>query len=225
MQNIVVTVLDFLTGKHRTGNKEIGPAVMTGQMPDGTLGLAQLTAAGKQKVEADIVVEDIEIGAVELKNASTDDRATIEDDGTGTGKIGVTIKANVLPLPTNAATSGLQTSGNSKLTDILGAGRCEFMTSAYQTITGLPVIALTTSFVRIGPQSWPSGVKNFVLSNDDTAKTIYFWFGHADYIIDGEVKPGTTSGEVFSLPMNTAKNEIWLKSSSAGAAYRLWIQY
>ena len=36
---------------------------------------------GKLQVEAELTVGDIEIGAVELKNATTDDRATINTDG------------------------------------------------------------------------------------------------------------------------------------------------
>ncbi|XHR29901.1 MAG: hypothetical protein ACFUZC_04970 [Chthoniobacteraceae bacterium] len=50
---------------------------------------------------------DIEIGAVELKNSTTEERVAIKTDGTD---IALTVRANGLPLPAGAATAALQES-------------------------------------------------------------------------------------------------------------------
>ena len=48
---------------------------------DTEIGIPIVTADGRLKVEADLEVSDIEIGAVEIKDASSDTRATVGSDG------------------------------------------------------------------------------------------------------------------------------------------------
>ncbi len=50
---------------------------------------------------------DLEIGAVELKDGATDTRGKVKTDGTDNALV---VMANLLPLPSGAATSALQTS-------------------------------------------------------------------------------------------------------------------
>lgn len=67
---------------------------------------------GKMQVEAEIKVEDIEIGAVELKDATTDTRVKIKSDGVDNALV---VTQNSQPLPDGAATSTLQETANTIL--------------------------------------------------------------------------------------------------------------
>ena len=57
------------------------PVLMGLNYSDGTFVPIGATSDGKLNVDASIVVEDIEIGAVEIKNSTTDDRVNVESSG------------------------------------------------------------------------------------------------------------------------------------------------
>ena len=57
---------------------------------------------GSIDVNVELEVSDIQIGAVEIKDGITDVRQTVKTDGTDNAAV---VIANVLPLPTGAATS------------------------------------------------------------------------------------------------------------------------
>jgi|GEM_PF-4763167 len=63
--------------------------------------LAGTVISGRVQVDADLSGADIEIGAVELKDGTTDTRATIESDGVDNALV---VKQNSQPLPAGAAT-------------------------------------------------------------------------------------------------------------------------
>jgi len=68
------------------------------------------------------ISSDIEIGAVEIKNGTDDTRVTVKTDGTNNAMV---VTANVLPLPTGAATAALQTQPGVDIGDVTinnGAG-------------------------------------------------------------------------------------------------------
>lgn len=73
-----------------------------------------ITSTNKLPVEASIVIEDIEIGAVELKNATDDTRAVVKSDGVNNALV---VTQNSQPLPTGAATE-LTLTDKSQMTNI-----------------------------------------------------------------------------------------------------------
>jgi alpha-D-ribose 1-methylphosphonate 5-phosphate C-P lyase len=69
------------------------------------------------KVKAYFEVSDIQIGAVEIKDATTDTRLKVKTDGVDNA---IVVTQNSQPLPTGASTSALQTTGNTSLSNIDG---------------------------------------------------------------------------------------------------------
>jgi len=68
-------------------------------------------------IKTNAVVEgsDIQIGAVEIKDATTDTRTKVKSDGTDNA---VVVMQNAQPLPNGASTSALQTTANNSLSSI-----------------------------------------------------------------------------------------------------------
>lgn len=60
---------------------------------------------------------DIEIGAVEIKDGTSDTRVVVKTDGTNNALV---VTQNTQPLPTGAATAALQSTGNSSVSSIDG---------------------------------------------------------------------------------------------------------
>lgn len=89
--------------------------------------LAGTVSGGKVQVDATISGGDIEIGAVEIKNATTDDRTAVINSAPTT-EFGLVVRnipsgtqavsAASLPLPTGAATSALQTQPGVDIGDV-----------------------------------------------------------------------------------------------------------
>ena len=77
--------------------------------------LASTVSGGKVQIDANLTVSDIEIGAVELKDGATDTRVKIKTDGVDNALV---ITQNSQPLPTGAATSTKQDTGNTSLSSI-----------------------------------------------------------------------------------------------------------
>lgn len=75
----------------------------------------QMTADGKLPVQAQIDVGDIEIGAVELKDATSDTRVVVKSDGVNNALV---VTQNSQPLPTGAATSAKQDTQITQITDV-----------------------------------------------------------------------------------------------------------
>ncbi len=97
-------------------------AVVGGIDPSGNIIAAQLTALGELKVNATVSATlspgDVEIGAVELKDADTDTRVKIKTDGTDNA---VVVTQNSQPLPTGAATEATLASVDAKLNSTLSS--------------------------------------------------------------------------------------------------------
>lgn len=77
--------------------------------------LASTVVGGRVQVDAELSVSDIEIGAVELKDADTDTRVKVKSDGVDNA---VVVTQNSQPLPTGAATEAKQDVGNASLDSI-----------------------------------------------------------------------------------------------------------
>jgi len=94
---------------------------------------ASFTSAGRLKVDAELTVKDIQIGAVELKDDVTDRRQNVVDDGTNNAAV---ITANLLPLPTGAATSTKQLSNDHdvNVSNMIPAVETGLSTSAKQDL-------------------------------------------------------------------------------------------
>lgn len=83
---------------------------------DGDPGVLQLTADGRLKVDADITVTnlDVEIGAVEIKNATDDTRAKVKSDGVDNALV---VTMNSLPAQTPIIATGNNVIGKVKIVD------------------------------------------------------------------------------------------------------------
>ena len=91
--------------------------------------------SGNVSVRTNLVVKDIQIGAVEIKDGSTDTRATVESDGTDNALV---VKQNSSPLP--------------KSTDMEGNGKNAVGTTAVEvTFTGdTNSIIITSDYENTG---------------------------------------------------------------------------
>lgn len=155
-----------------------GVSVLYGRRTDGSLVAVNVADDGSLSINSNVVISpgDIAIGAVELKNATTDDRANV-------------IVTADLP--------------NAVVTTINGSRNSFYLDDA--------VVALTTSFVS-NPFGFTS--KSITVINDST-ETLTFSF-------DGVNTHGKLKSFESAIMDQRAQTGIWLKSSLAGSAYRVW---
>lgn len=87
---------------------------------DGDPGVFQLTSEGRLKVDTDITVTslDVEIGSVEIKNATDDTRAVVKSDGTDNALV---VTMNSLPAQAPVLAEGDNVAGRFKIVDESGA--------------------------------------------------------------------------------------------------------
>lgn len=154
--------------------------------------IAGTVSAGRVLVDANITT-DIEIGGVEIKNATDDTRAVVKTDGTNNALV---VYQNVQVLPTGASTSAKQDTGNAslasidtKLTDQSQFTRITDGTdTALVTGTGeLSVLASAQPGVDIG---------DVTVNNASGASAVNIQDGGNSITVDGTVTSniGTTGG-------------------------------
>lgn len=115
-QPISAVSLPLPTGASTSANQltEIGHLAT---IDTSTALLASTVVGGKVLVEATLDASDIEIGAVELKDGTTNTRATVRSDGSENALV---VTQNSQPLPTGAATAANQATEIASLASIDG---------------------------------------------------------------------------------------------------------
>jgi hypothetical protein len=113
------------------------PHLVVGGLDGSTVRAMKVDSSGRVETTAVVQTGDIEIGAVEIKNDTTDDRAKVQSSAVAGTEMGLVtrnipggtqpVSAASLPLPTGAATEATlasikDTDGVKKITDPLPAG-------------------------------------------------------------------------------------------------------
>jgi len=86
---------------------------------DGDVGFFQLTSDGRLRTDTNVTVEniDVQLGAVEIKNAADDTRAVVKDDGTENALV---VTMNALPEGSTVLSTGDNVVGRFKIVGVDG---------------------------------------------------------------------------------------------------------
>jgi len=160
-------------------------------------------------VLANLIVKDIQIGAVELKDATTDTRQKVKSDGVDNAAV---ITANVLPLPTGAATSAKQLANDHdvNVSNMIPAVETGLATSANQQTdaltdtelraTPVPISGSVTATVDISDLATADKQDDIITAVD---KLIGFEIPAYDYLAISYVATGNGAGEIETVVYKT----------------------
>lgn len=172
--------------------------ILYGVTPDDKVIPVKVTDNGTLDVGVTLA-GDVEIGAVELKDGDSDTRVTVKDDGTDNA---VVVTANVLPLPTGAATEATLSEIDQDLTD--GTQKTQIVDSGGDVVNSTSN-SLDINLKYAGGTSITTGQKTSALSipvvlpSDQTISVGVINVDTIDVVVPALVVTGTISSLTNSV--------------------------